>query len=31
MLAAGACDFIVKPFQQDMLIKTVDRILRRES
>ena len=28
MLAAGACDFIVKPFQEDRVIKTVDRILR---
>jgi len=27
MLTAGACDFIVKPFQEDLVIRTVDRIL----
>ncbi len=27
MLSAGACGFIVKPFQKDMVIKTVNRIL----
>lgn len=27
MLAAGACDFIVKPFEQEMIVKTVGRIL----
>ena len=27
MLTAGACDFIVKPFQEDTIIKTVSRIL----
>jgi len=28
MLAAGACDFIVKPFQQDLIVRTVNRILK---
>jgi len=27
MIEAGACDFIVKPFEQDMVVKTVNRIL----
>jgi two-component system chemotaxis response regulator CheY len=27
MLIAGACDFIVKPFEHDTIIKTVNRIL----
>jgi two-component system chemotaxis response regulator CheY len=27
MLTAGACDFIVKPFQQDTILKSVCRIL----
>ncbi len=30
MIDAGACDFIVKPFQQDMVVKTVNRILGGE-
>ena len=30
MLSAGACDFIVKPFQQDMILKSVGRILGGE-
>jgi two-component system chemotaxis response regulator CheY len=28
MLTAGACDFIVKPFKEDTVIRTVDRLLR---
>lgn len=27
MISAGASDFIVKPFEQEMILKTVDRIL----
>ena len=27
MLVAGACDFIVKPFQNEQVVKTINRIL----
>lgn len=31
MLTAGACDFIVKPFQEALVIRTVERILGGKS
>ena len=27
MISAGACDFVVKPFEQEMLVKTIGRIV----